>query len=321
LNIYFFSGELFNFSNLFNKKDLIFDPLIINGNYIVDFINIFVKDNLRLQKSYSQVPKCFLKELLIIKDNNWIFDNFFNQYFCFCKDLNSLKLTNSQSCKYYFYSNLIDKNRKVYQKTDFLLIDFIFNDLTSDDAYPIFKEMMKENMPAHYITESSKIYKEHCSKINKCQNVIQVNKLNYTINGDFLEKYFTLFLKLKQVISSTAIYFNYINNLFYNIEYITYISITHGVCYFKYFLYSNYRSYGTKKIDKVLIPPIERIIFFAKTYGWKSKDIIQLNLPKWDRYNVNSNSKNITYCNNSILVMFTWRETLKNKQIILIHFI
>ena len=45
--------------------------------------------------------------------------------------------------------------------------------------------------------ESSNIYNEYCSNINKCQVVIPVNKLNFTVNGDFLEKYLTLFLKLK----------------------------------------------------------------------------------------------------------------------------
>ena len=70
-----------------------------------------------------------------------------------------------------------------------------------------------------------------------CTTIILVNKENYKINGDLVERYLTLFLKLKQVISEGATYFCYINNLFYNIEYITYISVTHGVCYFKYFLY------------------------------------------------------------------------------------
>ena len=36
---------------------------------------------------------------------------------------------------------------------------------------------------------------------------------NYTINGDFLEKYLTLFLKLKQVITNSGLYFDYSNIL------------------------------------------------------------------------------------------------------------
>jgi CDP-glycerol glycerophosphotransferase (TagB/SpsB family) len=142
---------------------------------------------------------------------------------------------------------------------------------------------------------------------------------NYTINGDFLEKYLTLFLKLKQVITGSGIYFDYINNLFYNIDYISYISITHGVCYFKYFLYEENKCYGQKRIDKILIPPSEKILFFAYKYGWKIRNIIKLNLPKWDKYNEQNNSKsylkNILYKNPSILIMFTWREIIRNKQI------
>ena len=135
----------------------------------------------KLKKSFTKMPKCILKNNLIINENQCSFGNIFNEYFCFCKDLNSLKLKNIKKCKYFFYLNLIDKNRKVYPKTDFLFIDFIFNELTSDDAFPIFKEMLKENLPVHYLTEWSEIYNEYCSKINKCQIIIPVNRLNFTI--------------------------------------------------------------------------------------------------------------------------------------------
>ena len=107
--------------------------------------------------------------------------------------------------------------------------------------------------------------------------------------------------------------------MFYNIDYISYISITHGVCYFKYFLYEESRCYGRKRIDKILIPPSDKILSFAYKYGWKSRNIIKLNLPKWDKYNKQNNSKsdlkNILSNNNSILIMFTWREIIRNKQI------
>ena len=316
---YFFSGEIFNYINLFKNNNKIFDPLLINKYYFNFNKKNINDDSLKLKKSYTQMPKCLLKKYLLINDVSWNFQNLFNEYFCFCKDLNSTKLKISQSCKYYFYLNLIDKNRNIYSKTDYLFIDFILNNLSSDDAFPIFKEMIKENMPAHYLTESSDIYSKYCSGINKCQIVLLVNIQNYTINGDFLEKYLTLFLKLKQVISGSGFYFDYINNLFYDIEYITLISVTHGVCYFKYFLYDENRCYGTKRIDKVLIPPSEKILSFAVKYGWKRKDIIQLNLPKWDKYNERNNSKynlnNLIYNKNSILIMFTWREVIKNRHI------
>ena len=318
--IYFFEGQIFNYLNLFNKNDKAFDPLIINKKYIFNMTKLNINGYLKLKKSYTKIPKYILKKYLVIKDNDWNFENIFNEYFCFCKDLNFVKLKNSQRCKYYFYLNLINKNRNVYSKTDYLFIDFIFINLSSDDAFPIFKEMVKEKLPVHYLTESSNIYNQYCAKINKCQTILLVNMLNYTINGDFLEKYLTLFLKLKQVISGSGTYFDYINNnLFYNIEYITLISVTHGVCYFKYFLYDKNKCYGPNRIDKVLIPPSEKIISFAIKYGWNSKNIIKLNLPKWDKYNERNNSKynsnNRIYNNNSILIMFTWRKIIKNKKI------
>ena len=164
--IYFYSGGRFNCLSLFNKNDIFFDPLIINRNYIFEVTNKIFKENLKLQKSYEQAPKCIFKNNLIFNNNQWNFGKIFNEYFCFSKGLKSLNLKNSQSCKYYFYIYLIDKNRKVYLKTDFLFIDFIFKDLTSDDAYPIFKEMIKEKFPVHYLTESPIIYNEYCCKIN-----------------------------------------------------------------------------------------------------------------------------------------------------------
>ena len=318
--IYFFSGVMFNYLNLFNKNDKIFDPLIINRKYLFNTTKKYINDNFKLKKTYTQIPKCILKQNLLINDNEWSFDNLFDEYFCFGKGLNSTKLKYSHSCKYYFYLNIIDKNREVYIKKDYLFVDFIFNDLSSDDTFPIFKEMINEKMPAHYLTEDSNIYNQYCSNINKCQIILLVNIHNYTINGDFLEKYLTLFLKLKQVISGSGTYFTYINDLFYDIEYITYISVTHGVCYFKYFLYEKNKCYGTKRIDKVLIPPSEKLLSFAIKYGWNSKDIIKLNLPKWDKYNAKNiseyNLNNKIYNNNSfILIMFTWRDVIRNKAI------
>jgi CDP-glycerol glycerophosphotransferase (TagB/SpsB family) len=51
------------------------------------------------------------------------------------------------------------------------------------------------------------------------------------------------------------------------------------------------------------------LINIALKWGWRKKDIIKINLPRWDRYsNIDHYfSGNIT--SNSILVMFTWRYT------------
>ena len=178
---YFYNGKILNFWQLFNNNDRLFDPLIINRKYL-EFTDKYINDNLKLKKTYAKIPQYILKNKLIIDDKQWSFENIFNEYFCFCKNLDSLKLQNLQKCKYFFYINLIDKNRKVYPKTDFLFIDFIFKELTSDDAFPIFKEMLKENLPVHYLTEWPEIYNKYCSKINKCQIIIPVNRLNFTIN-------------------------------------------------------------------------------------------------------------------------------------------
>ena len=58
--------------------------------------------------------------------------------------------------------------------------------------------------------------------IKACLIILPVIKEFTPINGNFLEKYLTLFLKIKVVVSGKGTTFN--TNLFYNIEYITYIN-------------------------------------------------------------------------------------------------
>ena len=198
----------------------------------INMIDLKKNETLRLKKSYIRYPLCILKRNAILTENIWRFVNIYNEYFCLCKGFNCLKAKNYQSNKYLFYLNVIDNNRNAFKKSDYLFIDFIFAELSSDDAYPVFREMEKRNFPVHYLTEKTDIYNEHCLNKTECLSVIKVNRDNFTLNGDFLEKYLNIILKLKQVISNSGTYFNYITNLFYNIEYIMYISITHGVCYF-----------------------------------------------------------------------------------------
>jgi CDP-glycerol glycerophosphotransferase (TagB/SpsB family) len=64
--------------------------------------------------------------------------------------------------------------------------------------------------------------------------------------------------------------------------------------------------------NKLLIPPSEILVKMAKRYGWKEEDLIKINLPRWDKYNIKNkdtlsleNKGRIKY--NSILIMFTWR--------------
>ena len=317
----FFNEMIFNYNNFFYRNDSSFNYYIIIEKYKS---KIKMMKNEKINKSlivnlYTKYPYFILKRNAIINKNIWIYGKIFNDYFCFCKGitcLNSKK--NYQKCKYYFYLRIIDLNKNLYNKTDFLFIDFIFSEFSSDDAYPVFKKMLYQNYPVHYITEDMEIYNEFCYKKKQCLSIIYVNKHNYTINGDFLEKYLTLILQLKQVISGQGTYFNFINNLFYDIEYITYISITHGVCYFKYFLYEDLACYGLKRINKIVIPPSDKVISLAKKSGWKDEDIIKMNLPKWDRYNNNNKlylESKSSIKTNSIFIFFTWRDINKNKKI------
>ena len=271
--------------------------------------------NTKLKQLYISQPIFSLKRDAYMKESGWIFKNIFNQYFCFCKGLKCLSSSINQECKYYFYLNLIDNNRNVYKKTDYLLMDFILKKYSSDDVFPIFEEMINKNMSAHYLTENEKIYEKYCSKNNKCNKIINITDGYHRINGEFLEKHLTLILKLKQVLSSVGVHINFINNLFYNIEYITFICIGHGVSFFKSYLYKAY--YGPKNFDKILIPDSNQLIAPAIKYGWKEENIIKFNLPRWDRYNRYTKSlfSSEIIKNNSIFIMFTWREIKRRKKI------
>ena len=289
-----------------------------NNNYIfpgqTNKQNNLIKMN-KLKKLYTQKSNYNLKRNSIIEKNQWNFMNIFNEYFCFCIGYKCFNSKINEKCRYYYYLYLIDKNSYIYPKTDYLLMDFIFKKYSSDDAYPIFKEMVNHNLNAHYLTENEEIYKKYCHKKIPCNHIIYVNQKNYTINDEFLEKHFTLILKLKMVLNSVGVDINFINNLFYNIDYITYICICHGISYFKDYLYNIY--YGPKNFDKLLIPNSDLLISAAIKYGWKEKDIIKFNLPRWDKYNLDCklSYKNSNIKINSIFIMFTWRELKENKRI------
>ena len=143
-----------------------------------------------------------------------------------------------------------NNNKDIYNKTDYILADFIFKDLSFDDTYPIFQEMEKKNLSVHYVTEDKNIYNEYCYINEKCLKIISINRKSYINYGDFLENYLTLLLKLKAVISGKESSSSKYSELFYNLDYVTYIAIGHGVCYFKDFLYDENRIYGIKSNDK-----------------------------------------------------------------------
>ena len=322
-----FTDNIFNYMKIKLNKDKIFDSLIINCQYNSLMQNIInnkkLDNNVKLKKSYIQYPLHCLKREYSLKDNSWKFENILGDYFCFSQGQKILNLNCAQACKFNFYINIIDNSRNLYLKTDYFFVDFIFSELSSDDVYPIFEEMKKKNYPVHYITEKLNIYKKFCENDKECLTIIPITKQNYYQYGDFIQKYLTLLLKLKALISGKYSCYKNISILFYNIEYITYISIGHGVCYFKDYLYKDDRLYGNQRNDKILIPPSKKIIYFAKKYGWKDEDIIKLNLPRWEKYNkeiLSNDNINLNFTNQSILIMFTWRQ-LKSKKEISNHYI
>ena len=313
---------IFNFGNIYLNSNFVnehFKYLKNNNDYSSLSFETKDKNNLKkmekLKSLYISKPIFELKRNFKKKKNQWDFLNIYNKYFCFCIGFNCLNTKISEQCKYYFYLYLIDINNDIYKKTDYLLMDFIFKKYTSDDVYPIFQGMINQNLNAHYLTEKEEIYDKYCHQNNSCDLVIYANEKNYKINDDFLEKHFTLILRLKLVLNSVGVDINFINNLFYNIDYITYICIGHGISYFKDYLYKKY--YGPQNFDKLLIPNSDILISQAIHYGWKKEDIIKFNLPRWEKYNVESISLN-EYSKieaNSIFIMFTWRELKRRKKI------
>ena len=190
------------------------------------------------------MPSFILKTKIENNENKWLFKNIYNNYYCFCKGIFCHKDSIIfQNCKYFYFLFIIDKFRNFYEKTEYLLADFVTKMFNDDDILPIFDRMIKQNLPAHYMTKKKSIYKKFCSKNLRCWTILNEN----FINGDFLEKYIELILKLKVTVAGAD--FNAINNLFYNIEYITSINVGHGVKYFKSFLYKNYTS--PQKYNKI----------------------------------------------------------------------
>ena len=316
--IEYYSLDFFIYKNkmyrkyIYNNKNL-FNSSLINEDFNIlnEKINYNKLDkSIRLKKSFIQKPLCSTKNS-IGKYNKWIFRNIFNNYFCFCIGKNCLFYDIPTKCKYYFYLSIIDNNKHLYNKTEYLFADFLYGNHSIDDVYPIFNKMMSQNYGVHYMTKIENIYEKYCKNKSFCLTIIKET----FINGDFLEKYLTLILKLKAVLSGSEFYF--IDNLFYNIDYITYICVGHGVSFFKHFLYSENNYYGSKKYDKILIPPSEKLISVAKYYGWKDENIIKMNLPRWDNYNIKKNESNK---NKNIFVMFTWRQIKKKKKISKLYF-
>ena len=283
-SIRFVSEEKFNLNNFYYQNENLFDPIYINQQYINRAKKINANTDIqtpKLKSTYLQYPYCTLRRRAIKNYEKWYFRNIYNDHFCFCVGSGCL-LNVDQNCKQMFYISQMDKNQHLYKNTDFLFVDFIFQEYSHDDTFPVFAEMYNRSYSVHYLTENYKIYSDYCNDVPNCQSMIYVKRANYTINGDFIEKYFTMFLKLKAVVGSRQL--NFYSNVFYSTDYITYIIIGHSVLYFKYF--SDEKDvYEKRKFDKLILPPSEKVINLAKSFGWTDDDILQINFPRWDKYN------------------------------------
>ena len=322
-NISIFNSNSIDYNNNIHIKDEKFDPLMLTK--ITNLKKNAKKSN---ETKYSKndfknyfysTPYFNFKKNLAQTEGIWYYKNIYNNIFCFCKySINSKCLYKNinQKNKYYLYLYFIYCNRNIYNKTDYLFADFSSENTASGESYLIFKEMFIQNLSVHYLTKREDIFKEYMAlNTNNSSYIPIIFDSNY-INGDFLEKYFDLMLRLKVVVSGAKIYS--INNLFYNLEYITYICLTHGISYIKDFLYENY--YSNKIYNKIVLPPSNLIISNAKKFGWEDKDIIRIGLPRWDLFNyykknINDFHGKANSENKSIFIMFTWRDLKKNKKI------
>ena len=313
--IYLYNSDIIKYQKRY-KNNYKFNPQSINKEYLGLINNITdtsqnksILNNIsKLKMLYIDKPYFQNKMNIILNESQWYFKNIYNNYFCFCKGY-CLYSKIPELCKYLFYLYIIDNNKNAYNKTEYLLSDFYY--YSSDDAYPIFKEMIKNNISAHYMDAKANIFKEICNNQKYCLKVIPIKKTNI-IDSEYLEKYLDIILKLKAVIVGHELKSNF--NIFYNIDYISYINLGHGIKYFKHFLYNNYSSY--KKYNKIVLPPSHKIISLAKKYGWTDDNIIKNCLPKWDKYEKYKEkiifSSDYNNKNKSIFIMFTWRNLVNN---------
>ena len=319
LTIDLLTSDLIKYNNFIFIKNEEFDPLI-NIKMFNKMIN-YDKSKQFIKLFYTK-PLFIIKYQSDLKESRWYFKNIYNNYFCYCiYSINSKCLNKNiyKKCKYSLYLNIIYNNRYLLKKTKYLLADFASIETSPGEAYLVFKEMYKQNLSAHFMSKRDDIINKYNNLSDNNINLIfntPVVLNDYYINGDFLEKYLDLLLKLKVVISGAMIYS--INNLFYNIEYITYICLGHGISYLKGFLYKDY--YSNKIYNKIILPPSNIIISNAKKYGWADNDIIKIGLPRWDIFSEYERNEcilnlNGSFNSQSIFIMFTWRDLKQNQTI------
>ena len=313
--IYLFTQEIFEVNNIAYEDDNIFDPFIINKNFedfVNDLSNSYRANKLKMKKYYMEYPNSILKRYSIIEYNKWTFKNIYNHHFCACNGFNCLDKNIGGYCKFNFYLYILDNNRNLYKKTDYLFVDLYFKELVPEDTYPVFEKMAKLKYPVHYITEREDIYNEYCPYGKQyCLDIIKVDRNNYTLNGDFFENYLELFLKLKAVVSARVV--RSLINVFSITDYITYIYTGNGLYYFKQFVYMDFKLFEPKIFDKILLPNSDKFISLVKSKGWTDEEIIKINLPRWEKYYKENNKEIIT--NKNILIYFNPRDINKEKSL------
>ena len=139
---YFFLFNKYHCKIFVNEYDNNFNCLNSNEEYKILNRKIIDEKNsskFKLKELYILKPECSTKQNTNLLDNEWHFINLYNNYFCFCKGLFCNYGVIPQNCKYFFYLNIIDNNKDIYNKTDYLFGDFIYNEYSLDDAYPIFQ--------------------------------------------------------------------------------------------------------------------------------------------------------------------------------------
>ena len=280
---FLFDDKRFNLYNTTHQNDDYFNPKVIKEKHDIlldSFEDMRINETLKLKKSYTTYPYSTLKREALLNEGRWLFRNLYNEYFCMCKGDLCLKFNVSEKCKYYFYISIIDSNRYVYNKTEYAYMDFIKADLSSDDTFPVFREMIKKGLPAHYITGNLDLYEEFCGGEEFCDKIMLTVDDERPLYGDFVEKYIGIFLKMKSLISGRP---SYNTDLFYFMEYVTYVCVGHGICYFKPWLFNPERIYGIRRNDKIILPDSDILVDIIKIHGWKEEDIFRVNLPRWDR--------------------------------------
>jgi hypothetical protein len=147
-NKFLFIDEIINYNDLISMKDSEYEPFLLMDEYKKLEYRIKINnresksiENLLLKQSYIRMPNFSIKSSLAVNESSWYFTNIYNDYFCFCKSNKSfdyLYKKINQKCKYYLYLNIIDINRNIFNKTDYLFMDFSSAETAPGEAFLIF---------------------------------------------------------------------------------------------------------------------------------------------------------------------------------------